>query len=81
MVIEMIESLELKKKLKPEDEELQKTFKNLFKSNIKNPSLNEKEKNHYDKYHGIIKSHFNMKFLRENRSWLKWNSLIFTVKI
>ena len=71
MVIEMIESLELKKKLKPEDEELQKTFRNLFKSNIKNPNLNKKEKNHYDKYHGIIKSHFNMKFLRENRSWLK----------
>ena len=70
-VIEMVEHLEFKKKLNPEDEELQKTFKSLFASNLQRLSHYEKIKNPYHKAHGQIRSRFSSKFLRENKDWLR----------
>jgi hypothetical protein len=71
MVIEMVENLDFKKKLNPEDEELQKTFKNLFASNIKRINYHEEVKAPFHKFHGQIRSRFSTKFLRENKNWLR----------
>ena len=71
MAIEMAENLDFKKKLNPEDEKLQKTFKNLFASNIKNINYLEEVKSPFHKFHGKIRSRFNTKFLRENKNWLR----------
>ena len=71
MVFEMVESLELKKKLTLEDEELQKTFKNLLTSNIKHTNNREEVKNRYHRWHGQIRCRFSTKFLKENKYWLR----------
>ena len=65
IVLEMVESLESKKELNQYDEELQKTFKSLYDSYIKNYQPN------YGKFHRQIKSRFSTKFLRENKNWLR----------
>ena len=65
IVLEMVESLESKKKSNPEDAELQKTFKNLFASSIRRYPHAEQA------YHGEIRSRFSARFLRENINWLK----------
>ena len=71
LAIEMVENLESKKKLNPEDEELQRTFRNLYASNILRYE-NQKPKNiKGDILHGQIRSRFGTKFLRENRDWLR----------
>ena len=66
LVIEMIEYLESNKKLKPEDEVLQQTFKKLYAYNLKlfNYQMDKK------KMHGQIRSRFSTKFLKQNRDWL-----------
>ena len=69
LVIEMVEYLEFNKKLDKEDEELQKYFKNLYISNIKQYSKNQVLIR--DPMHGIIRSRFSTKFLRENKNWLR----------
>ena len=66
-VIEMSENLEFKKKLSSKDEELQKTFKNLYVSNFKRSSYQIKFKN---VIHGKIRSRLSMKFLEKNKNWL-----------
>jgi len=75
IVIEMVKNLEFKKKLSSEDEELQKTFRDLYVSNVKRVSSHEKVKDIFkeqkNKFHGQIRSRFSTKFLRENRNWLK----------
>ena len=67
----MVENLDFKKKLNSEDEELQKTFKNLFASNIKRINYHEEVKVPFHKFHGQIRSRFSAKFLRENKNWLR----------
>ena len=77
LVVEMIEYLESNKKLKPEDEELQKTFKKLYADNLErfNHQIS-RSKNPYllkfdiKKWHGQIRSRFSTKFLKQNRDWL-----------
>ena len=69
VAIEMVEKLEFNQKLNPEDEELQKTFRRLFASNIKRFT----HKSYYHKFYGPdpkIKSSISTKFLRENKNWL-----------
>ena len=71
LAIEMVENLEYKKKLNPEDEELQRTFRDLYTSNILRYDY-QKSKNLKDMIiHGQIRSRFGTKFLRENRDWLR----------
>ena len=69
--IEMVEYLENEKKLNPDEEELQKTFKNLFTLNIQRINYREEIKKPLYKFHGQIRSRYSMKFLKENRDWLK----------
>ena len=68
----MVDNLEYKKKLNPEDEELQKTFRNLYASNVKRFDY-LKESKHYRSMiiHAQIKSRYGTKFLRENKDWLR----------
>jgi hypothetical protein len=66
----MAENLELKKKLNPEEEELQKTFRNLLTSNIKHAKHYGEVKNRY-KWHDQIRCRYSTKFLRENKNWLR----------
>lgn len=73
LVIELAESIETNKDQTPEEQELQKTFKNLFITNYKlfNP---KKELDPYwsnPKFHGEIKINYGTKFLKENKDWLK----------
>ena len=72
IVLEMVDNLEYKKKLNPEDEELQKTFRNLYASNVKRFDY-LKESKHYRSMiiHAQIKSRYGTKFLRENKDWLR----------
>ena len=68
----MIENLECKKKSDPEDEELQKTFRSLYASNIKRYDYQKVSKNLKDSIiHGQIRSSFGTKFLKKNRDWLR----------
>jgi len=67
----MVEYLENEKKLNPDEEELQKTFKNLFTLNIQRINYREEIKKPLYKFHGQIRSRYSMKFLKENRDWLK----------
>ena len=69
LAVEMVENLESKKKLNPEDEELQKTFRSLYASNIKRYDLQREPKNPTI-VHDQIKSSFSTKFLRKNKNWL-----------
>jgi putative glycosyltransferase (TIGR04372 family) len=67
MVIEMDEYIKDNKDLSSEDEELQKTFKDLY-------ALNLKKYNHeipLIRMHGEIRSRFSTQFLKKNRSWLR----------
>jgi len=70
LALEMAENVESKKTLNFEDQKLQKTFKDLFASNIKHtdPPMHKKLINLANV---PIKSSFSTKFLRENRNWLK----------
>ena len=76
LVMEVAENLEFKTKLNHEDEELQKTFKSLFTSNIKRINSHKESKDliynllQY-KPHSQIKCRFSTKFLRENKNWLR----------
>ena len=67
LAVEMAEYVESNKKLNNSDEELQKTFKELYSYNLKRFNLNKRESY---ALHGAIKSRFSTKFLRENRDWL-----------
>jgi putative glycosyltransferase (TIGR04372 family) len=69
--IEMAENLENEKKLNPEEEELQKIFKNLFSYNVQRLEYLKEIKKPPYKFHGQIRSRYSMKFLKENRDWLK----------
>ena len=71
LVMEMAENLEFKTKLNPEDEELQKTFKSLFASNIKHINSHKESKDLFYKLHNQIRCRFCTKFLRENKNWLR----------
>ena len=66
----MVENFESKKKLSPEDEELQKTFRSLYASNIKRYDF-QKETKDPTIIHDQIRSSFSTKFLRENKDWLR----------
>ena len=57
-------------KLSPEDEELQKTFRSLYASNIKRYDSQKETKNSRI-VHDQIRSSFSTKFLRENKNWLR----------
>ena len=79
LVIEMIEHLEFNKKLSPESEELQKSFKKLYATNIKRFSKESDGKNVLlmrgktktkTIMHGTIRSRFGSKFLEKNKDWL-----------
>tara|TARA_B100001123_G_scaffold162086_1_gene186907 strand:+ start:32 stop:1363 length:1332 start_codon:yes stop_codon:yes gene_type:complete len=77
-VLEMAENLESLKKLTTEEEELQKSFQELFISSFEkyvevpdNKYLFSKIYPKYQKMHRQIKSRFSTKFLKENRDWLK----------
>jgi hypothetical protein len=63
----MDENLQSNNKLNSEDEELQKAFRSLYASNIKNYEY----KNKNPVMHGQIRSRYGTKFLRENKNWLK----------
>ena len=74
--IEMVEYLEQKKKLSKEEEELQKTFKNLYSHNMAKYGhlFSVKINNHH--VHGYsndsqVRSPFSTKFLKNNRDWLR----------
>ena len=70
LAVEMVENLESKKKLSPEDEELQKTFRSLYASNIKRYDSQKETKNSRI-VHDQVRSSFSTKFLRENKNWLR----------
>ena len=70
LAVEMVENLEFKKKLSTEDEELQKTFRSLYASNIKRYNFQKETKNPTI-IHDQIRSSFSTKFLRENKNWLR----------
>ena len=70
-VIEMVESLEYKKKSNPKEEELQKKFKDLFAFNVQRLEYLKEIKKPYYKLHGQIRFRFSTKFLRENENWLR----------
>ena len=72
LALEVAENFESKKKSTYEDEELQKTFKNLFSENYKFPNP-IKDSNPYWKnpmVHGQIRACYGTKFLRDNKNWL-----------
>ena len=69
-VIEMAEKLEFKRQLNSQDEELQKTFRSLYASNIKRYDFQKETKNPTI-IHDQIRSIFSTKFLRENKNWLR----------
>ena len=81
LVMEMVEYLEFNKKLNSEDEELQKSFKNLYTANLKRfnqrpDSENElwhiqEPKKEESILHGKVRCRYSSKFLRENRNWLR----------
>jgi putative glycosyltransferase (TIGR04372 family) len=71
LAIETAENTEFKKQLNPEQEELQKTFKNLFAKNLAKPFEYAGKKYNTNHLHGHIRSHFSTKFLKENKDWLK----------
>ena len=71
VVIEMIEKLEFKKNNKPQDEELQKVFRNLYASNLKLYNHKNSKSLANVIIHDKIKSSFGNKFLRDNKDWLK----------
>ncbi len=70
LAVEMVENFESKKKLSSEDEELQKTFRSLYASNIKRYDY-QKETKDPTIIHDQIRSSFSTKFLRENKNWLR----------
>ena len=76
LALEMVDYLEFNKKLNPKDEELQKTFKNLYAAMIKR-AVNNGDKDiilrhiSYTKIPGKIRCRFSSQFLRENNNWLK----------
>ena len=71
LAIETAENTEFKKQLNPEQEELQKTFKNLFVQNLVKPFEYSGKKYNTSPFHGHIRSRFSTKFLEENKDWLK----------
>jgi len=71
VVVEMIENLEFKKKLDPEDEQLQESFKSLYAKNIKRYEYQNESMKPGEIMHGTIRCRFGSKFLRENKAWLK----------
>ena len=70
-VIEMLENLEHNKELNNEEKKLQENFKNLFSTNVRNFDHRAESKNSYYKFHGQIRSRYSIKFLKENRDWLR----------
>jgi|ETNmetMinimDraft_20_1059909.scaffolds.fasta_scaffold35396_2 putative glycosyltransferase (TIGR04372 family) len=80
LVIEMDEYLKFDKKLNFEDEELQKSFRNLYTTNLKrfnqrpdseNELWHKQEPGEYAKLHGKVRCRYSSKFLRENKNWLR----------
>ena len=60
-----------KKVFNHKDEELQKTFQDLFTFNIKRFDYRKEVEYPMHVYHGQIRASFSTKFLRENKNWLK----------
>ena len=71
IAIEMAESLEFNKKLNPEEEKLQKTFKSLFACNVKKANFHEKNPFNKNEFHSQIRARYSTKFLIKNRDWLR----------
>ena len=72
LVIEMVESLEFKKKINLEDEKLKKTFRSLYASNIKRYKDPKESTDRKDAIiHGQIRCSFGIKFIKENKNWLR----------
>jgi len=69
--IEMVDILESKNKPSSEDEELQKTFKNLYALNLKRFDYRKEIKFPPRIMHGEIKSRYSTAFLRKNKNWLR----------
>jgi len=73
LAIEIAEIYESKIKISDEDKKLQKKFKNLFSENYKIPNPIKDLKTYWKnpKVHGQIRAFYGIKFLRENKNWLK----------
>ena len=73
LVLELAESVENNIDLTPEEQELQKTFKNLFIVNYKLPNFKKNLDPYWrdHKFHNEIKINYCTKFLKENKDWLK----------
>ena len=72
LALEAAENFETNKKLTFEDEELQKTFKNLFTKNYKLlNSIKDLNADYWRNVHNEIKACYGKKFLRENKNWLR----------
>ena len=67
IVIEMDEYLKNNKELSGEKKELQKTFKDLYASNLKRYS----HQINLVRIHGEIRSRYSTQFLKKNRDWLR----------
>ena len=70
-VIEMVDNIEFKKNFNHKDEELQKTFKDLFTFNIKRFDYRKEVENPKHVFHGPIRFRFSTEFLRKNKNWLR----------
>ena len=73
LVLEAAENVESKTKTTIEDEELQKTFKNLYVENYKFLNHMKYLKRYWKnlKFHGEFRACYSTKFLRENKNWLR----------
>ena len=57
--------------MNPEEEELQKKFKDLYAYNVQRLEYLKEMKAPYYKLNGQIRFRYSMKFLKENRDWLR----------
>jgi hypothetical protein len=67
----MAENLEFKIQPNSEDEELQKTFRSLYALNTIRFSHNKEVTEPYRHYRGQIRFGHSIKFLKENKNWLR----------
>ena len=75
LAIEMVENLESQEKLNYEDEELKKTFRSLYATNVKRYIERYELPGEWEDLRNLtnvpIRSCFSTKFLRKNKDWFK----------
>jgi len=75
LAIEMVENLESQEKLNSEDEELKKTFRSLYATNVKRYIERYELPGEWEDLRNLtnvpIRSCFSTKFLRKNKDWFK----------